>query len=346
MSERVVSSLFTTAALAPEERMAVWRDSINVMFDARPPDDLDPARFNARVQSVLLDGVMLARCETSAHKFDRPVSRILADGLDHYMFQLFECGQVEMQVGRRSLSGQCGAIVGFDLGEVLDSVNDDFDVLSIIVPRTRLADRLLAPDSVQGVVIDPTIGAGRLLADYIRTLFAIGASMMQHEAVAAVNALVELLAAACNQVPVSLADPPDWADHALSLRARRIMAEQAGNADLDAGCIAGLLGVSRTRLYTLFRDAGGVMEAMRELRLRRALAQLTAADRQHEQISQIAYRWGFRSVSHFNRAFRDRFGMAPGEVRALGRAHLARRRLAGCPHDLDRRYETWIETLG
>jgi hypothetical protein len=38
--------------------------------------------------------------------------------------------------------------------------------------------------------------------------------------------------------------------------------------------------------------------------------------------------------------------MAPGEVRALGMSHLARRQLAGCQHDLDRRYETWIETLG
>jgi AraC family transcriptional activator of tynA and feaB len=39
----------------------------------------------------------------------------------------------------------------------------------------------------------------------------------------------------------------------------------------------------------------------------------------HQQsgsISDIAYRWGFNDLSHFNKTFRARFGMAPSEMRA------------------------------
>jgi AraC family transcriptional activator of tynA and feaB len=32
-------------------------------------------------------------------------------------------------------------------------------------------------------------------------------------------------------------------------------------------------------------------------------------------ISEIAYAWGFNDLSHFNRAFRARFGMTPREWR-------------------------------
>ena len=33
------------------------------------------------------------------------------------------------------------------------------------------------------------------------------------------------------------------------------------------------------------------------------------------KISEIAYRWGFNDLSHFNKAFRERFGRTPGEWR-------------------------------
>jgi AraC-like DNA-binding protein len=32
-------------------------------------------------------------------------------------------------------------------------------------------------------------------------------------------------------------------------------------------------------------------------------------------ISDVAYRWGFNYLSHFNKAFRSRFDLTPGEWR-------------------------------
>ncbi|MEQ1603221.1 MAG: helix-turn-helix domain-containing protein, partial [Methylophilaceae bacterium] len=34
------------------------------------------------------------------------------------------------------------------------------------------------------------------------------------------------------------------------------------------------------------------------------------------QISEIAYRWGFNDMSHFSRAFRQRFACTPSALRA------------------------------
>jgi AraC-like DNA-binding protein len=36
---------------------------------------------------------------------------------------------------------------------------------------------------------------------------------------------------------------------------------------------------------------------------------------QRLQISEIAFRWGFNSLSHFCRTFRQRYGASPGDVR-------------------------------
>jgi len=39
-------------------------------------------------------------------------------------------------------------------------------------------------------------------------------------------------------------------------------------------------------------------------------------------ISEIAYRWGFNDLSHFNRAFRAHFDMSPGEWRNAAASRL------------------------
>lgn len=48
-------------------------------------------------------------------------------------------------------------------------------------------------------------------------------------------------------------------------------------------------------------------------RLELARTQLLAC---HDRISGIAYACGFNDISHFNHAFRKRFGMTPSDVRS------------------------------
>jgi AraC-like DNA-binding protein len=74
--------------------------------------------------------------------------------------------------------------------------------------------------------------------------------------------------------------------------------------------------ISRRSLNKLFQRNGvGVMEYVMLQRLERAARDLSSPSQRMVPISQIAYRWGFKNISHFCKRFRDRFGQAPGEVR-------------------------------
>ncbi|MEM7730039.1 MAG: helix-turn-helix domain-containing protein [Pseudomonadota bacterium] len=349
MTRRVESSVFHTTKLAPELRFDAWRESIGVMFDTRIDPSIRAQDFDARVESVLLDGLMLTRVRSGGQKFDRRPDRIMADSIDHYMVQVFRGGQVDMTVGSKQVTGQTGAMVGFDLGTILDSENSEFDVVTAIIPRRRLEPHLRNSASLHGQVLDPSRGAARLAADYLETLCAIGPDMTEDEAIPASDALVILLAAAFNQVPSSESDPPDWADHALLIRVKAEIAARLGDSALSAARLAGILGLSRSRLYKLFEPHGGVMHIVREMRLRRALNDLVTPRGQRYQISEIAYRWGFTGPAQFARAFRNRYGCSPKEARREGLAVAARRHstmLADGTADIgDRKYETWIETL-
>ena len=87
------------------------------------------------------------------------------------------------------------------------------------------------------------------------------------------------------------------------------LSEQSGEAISQANC-ARRVGLSPSAFSRFFRRAMGrtFQSYLTDLRLSEACRQLIETDR---NVSEIAYAAGFANLSNFNRAFRQRRGMAP-----------------------------------
>ena len=79
--------------------------------------------------------------------------------------------------------------------------------------------------------------------------------------------------------------------------------------------LAAEVGLDRSHLYRRLRTLTGQTptEAIRSMRLERAVQLLTS---KAGLISEIAYGVGFKSVSHFSKCFRERYGVTPSEFAA------------------------------
>jgi AraC-like DNA-binding protein len=338
---RPLSSLFRTDTLAPTERFEAWRESMSVFLDASLGVTVDADAFTGEIESYLLDDIMLTRAVTTRQKYDRAETKIAQDSLDHYMIQVFVGGHTEMKVGRRAVRSEADHPIAFDLGDVMDSFNSDFDILCAVVPRARLAPLLLRPDSMQGLIPDRDSGAGRLLADFLRSLYLVAPSLTPLETKTSARALLELIASAFNGVEAAAA-AGRAREYALLLRAQQFIRDNLASPDLSPEAIGLGVGLSRTGLYQLFEPLGGVAEYVRELRLRKCLAEIVSARHAHRHVSDIAYGWGFASPAHFARTFKQRFGRTPSEARISAGPLVARDRVELDPRVGDRRYEEWI----
>ncbi|EIE51454.1 AraC family transcriptional regulator [Salipiger aestuarii] len=86
---------------------------------------------------------------------------------------------------------------------------------------------------------------------------------------------------------------------------------------LDPGGVASAVGVSRSYLYALFAEGNETVAGfIRNRRLQAAYEILVADARGGVAISEVAYRTGFRSVSHFSRSFSRHFQATPRDIRA------------------------------
>lgn len=91
-----------------------------------------------------------------------------------------------------------------------------------------------------------------------------------------------------------------------------------GDQDLSPRKIADANRISLSYLYSLFADDDTTVgQFLLVRRLQRAYEILVGDPKKHLTIAEIAYRVGFKNVSHFSRSFSQHFGMAPRDARAV-----------------------------
>ncbi|MGW6980078.1 helix-turn-helix domain-containing protein [Streptomyces sp. NPDC054932] len=94
-----------------------------------------------------------------------------------------------------------------------------------------------------------------------------------------------------------------------------------GDPDLTPQTIAARHHISVRRLHLMFQDEqDSVAAAVRRRRLERCHADLVRPDLLTRPVHAIAARWGFGSAAVFGRAFREAYGLSPGERRAQAAA--------------------------
>jgi len=93
---------------------------------------------------------------------------------------------------------------------------------------------------------------------------------------------------------------------------------------LSVASIAAALNCSKRYLHKVFAEASQtIAERILNARLERCHAALHRADARDSSIAEIAYSFGFKSLSHFGKAFGRRYGMTPTQWRRLARIRLS-----------------------
>lgn len=87
------------------------------------------------------------------------------------------------------------------------------------------------------------------------------------------------------------------------------------NSTLSADEIADAVNLSTRYMYDLFADDVPLMKRVWSERLERCKVDLASVQLRARQISEIAFYWGFNDLTHFSRAFKQRYGMSPREYR-------------------------------
>ncbi|SLN31469.1 Transcriptional activator NphR [Falsiruegeria litorea R37] len=341
-STPLAHSHFSVRDLPRRHRFEEWRESISCVFEVEAASDVRQENFKASVDGHLLDTVMLAETSSRQQTWHRSPQRIAADGMDHYMIQLFSDGNMATDQGDNAGVSPKGGLVVFDLSREAKSATNDFTNVSLILPREMVAPFLQAPDDQHLRYLSPKEPLVRLLHNQIATLRSVAPDMTTAQAVEVVPHVAGLVSACLNGTVHGAHSTKAGIPLATITLVKKIIEARLGDNRLSPAEIARHAGVSRSRLYEIFESYGGVAKYIRTRRLRAVARQLADPALAHRPIYDVALACGFENAPAFARAFRTRFDQSPREYRenakALRRVDLSRR-------DTVENYEAWLHQL-
>jgi len=321
----------STEEVGSAQRFDYWRDAISDAFvDLDPRRERDQGAFAGRIDGGEIGDVRLCTVRASTHEVFRAPALIRRRGGDFLFVSMLQQGNiVYAQDGRVAELQRPGEIVLYDSAKPYRvAFRADSRQLVLRVPREQLTTRLRRVDTVTALTVDGREGVAALACDLLQTL-----SGRLHDVDPAVTSplldnILDVLAAALAHDRQH--DGPDEHRGVHRQRAHDCIRRRFSEAGLTPGQIAHDIGVSERYLYALFQDEGtSPAKALMTERLARAHTLLAQSTMPAGTVEGLALRLGFKQAAHFTRAFKERYGLPPGQYReqALGdptRIHAAR----------------------
>jgi AraC-like DNA-binding protein len=311
-----VSHLRVSTREIPEsQRTAFWREEFSRQMCRLEFESLSEGPLDVEANLLALPGLSIGWCASSAAARWSRTSDLVKDGDDTFALVMPLAGAVQRRQRGQDLEAKFGEAVGILHGEPGSLQFRQLDDMALMVPRSVLAP--LVPDVEAAATRVVANDALRLLKGYLmpwRENFDITDPAVQRLSVTHIHDLLAL----------ALGSTRDAAAVAggRGLRAARLKAVKADIAanltsrDLSVTSVALRQRVTPRYIHVLFEDEGSTF-SQHVLAARLACARRLLLDSRHarQSIAAIAYASGFGDLSHFNHAFRRRYGATPSEVR-------------------------------
>ena len=299
-----------TANLPRPERVEYWRTSVCDQF---VPIAVEPDAVELRgcVGGWELAETRLRRIQATRHVFERRAKDIRAGDPEVLHLLLLDHGRTQIEQDGRTAIMSPGDLLLYDSTRPFRFETDgDFQFTICLLPKRLLP----VPESLQrnstARVFKSDDGVAAALAPLLTALARRASDTEPSQQLALQHAMVNMYVAL-------MADESDSGHHPsvhLSL-AKSFVVRNLGDPKLSPSDVAGSCNISPSYLHRLFAADGITVSGyMREQRLQAAYRDLVAPSFA-EPISRVAERWGLPDPAHFNRVFKARFGVTPGELR-------------------------------
>jgi AraC-like DNA-binding protein len=313
----MLAHYFTTAALPKAQQLEAWRGWYDTIFDITS-EQFGKDDFAAANSTWTVPGLTLSRVNSPANAVSRTNSLIRHNPTDHWSLTLSKNTVSKVTTRGRSFEVPPKTPFIVSLGEeiTIDRSEED-DRFQVLLARDSF--RVIAPvvDAATGMALH-SAGA-QMLADYI-LLLEQNIPALEVDAANRMSGAVNAMLLACLAPTVDgQLVAHDQIRLTLMERVRKAVRRNLRSPSLGPEKLCREAATSRSQLYRLLEDEGGVSRYIQRQRLSESFAMLCDAESKL-RIAQIADSLCFADASSFSRAFRREFGISPTDVREAAAA--------------------------
>lgn len=309
---------WSTRGLKPKRAFAFWNEAISSAFlKVRTEPRSSPKAFQAQLQSLSVGALAINRLQAQSY---RVICNTDDSRHDWLFINLHQHGTCRLQQhGREQWTAPGDISINLGNSPFVFDFEDHVAMTCLRVPMTgalartgRLQDAAARPL--------PNDASTRLLKSYIAGLLCSADHLNARQAAVATNCLLDLLTLGVQGDEIQNTHRSS-VRAALYDRACAYIDASLGDPGLSIHHLSQHLKLAPRTLQSIFHEQGTTFTAsVLESRLRAAERHIV--NQTYSQLAQVAYAVGFSDQAYFNKVFRRRFDMTPGERRrAIAQAH-------------------------
>ncbi|QBR01377.1 helix-turn-helix domain-containing protein [Paraburkholderia pallida] len=297
------------------DRTDAWQDALSRSYQEWQVPQRLPATFYARVRQHDFAGTGIVETICDPCMGQRTRRQLSHDDALYVGVQLTTSGRERFKMGDAGVEVTSGDLVVWTTDQVVQfEVLERLHKVTLMIPwslmRERLPERKQPPS---GGKIESRSGVGSLLAVHLLALSNQIETLDQSVQGSVSRSTLELLGIALSGLQPSSAFD---ASAAMLRRVQDFILQHLHEEDLNPTRIAEANHISLRYLHMLFQRSDMTVSGyILNSRLHACKQALTDPAFQRLQISEVAFRWGFNSVSHFCRTFKERYGVSPSDAR-------------------------------
>jgi len=310
------TKIWSTRGLAPARALSFWNEAISSAFlKVHTEPRHSSAAFQAQLQSLDRGSLSVNRLNAQSY---RVVCNTDDSQHDWVFINLHQRGRCRLrQHGRDQWASPGDISINLGNSPFIFDFEEHVAMTCLRLPLSGAAARTGRLHDAAARPLPDDAGV-RLLTSYIHGLLNNIDALYPQQAAVAANCLLDLLALSIDGPDPEQADS-DSIHLALYQRALGYMEASLGDPEFNIRKVSEHLKLAPRTLQKIFHRQGTTFTAcLLDARLR--AAERLIDNGTYPQLAQIAYAVGFSDQPHFNRAFRRRFGMTPGERRFQARA--------------------------
>ena len=312
---------FATDGLEPARRLEYWNEIACNTFTPVVSDPLDVESFSASLTRTQIGGLRVAEVRSEPAMIRHTLSHVArTHEASFFLLLQLEGTSVIRQYDRdaRLEPGDftlCTSTVPYEL-----QLPNAGRRLILGVADGLLRRHLAAPENLVALRMPGSRGMSALLSDFIKSLWTCRRDNLDSAVTMRMSyTVLDLIAAAYSVLPQA------QAEHSSLVTAHRTrilgyIEAHLREAQLDPTRIAQACRITPRYLHHLFvGEAETVTQYILRRRLEECARALIAAPVRGRLVTEIAFDYGFSSLTHFGRVFRNHFGLTPSEYRRVAR---------------------------
>lgn len=313
------SSIEVSADGSISQRIDFWREIILRLFADVQISAVQRADFFGKVRQRKCDKLRISEIHAAEQAVNRRYRQARSEYEDKYFAVL-------MLEGTQSVE-QDGNIVTLRPGEfaIYDATRphhlhfgQSWREIVVSIPRTTLNQLVVGMETRTASPMNTSHGVGNVMRAFLEGMSSQIGHVTEDEMLRLSDTAITLIAMTLGNLQRN-----DIAQSRLKtltlMRVKTFVLEHLRDPELNPHMVERAMGISSRYVNKLFEaDCTSLMRYIWRMRLERCSEELANPHFSILRVSDIALRWGFNDMSHFSRAFKERFNVSPREWRNKG----------------------------